>query len=219
MTRLTQLDVSTFLKRPLRFAATACSRVVFAYIRRASNVSSESGIEIFVKTKHATSCAAERIIASLRFIEAADSPRFARMRKDMRRIYVFRDADPHYDHSQRACIISVASAETWSLQGLALVFVHEAIHARIARHGIHYNGTNAERIERICANEAITFAQRIEHGDILAKRIEESLQERWWEVDKITSAWSEQMADAGAPRWLVRTVLFCHRIIARNLLW
>ena len=213
MIHLTQFDVSVFLKCPFRAGAAICSKIAFAYVRRVSDVSSESGVEIFVKVKPTTSLAVERIIASHRFIEVADPLRFARMHQDLRRIYVFRHANPHYDSLQRACVISVASAETWSLQGLALVFVHEAIHARIAGHGIRYNEANAERIERICANESIAFAQRIEHGDILVKRIEESFQERWWEADKITNAWSEQMALAGAPPWLIRMVLFLHRII------
>jgi hypothetical protein len=58
----------------------------------------------------------------------------------------------------------VVASDTTPIK-IALVLVHEGMHARLARAGFAYDDTVRARIERLCAKAEVLLANRVPGGD------------------------------------------------------
>jgi hypothetical protein len=100
--------------------------------------------------------------------------------------------------------LSTAHVLDFTSLELASVFVHEAVHLRISRHGIPYDKELRERIERRCTAEQVSFLRRAGgEGEAIAESYEGALNRPWW-TDKAHREDLERLAtEHGLPRWVL----------------
>lgn len=87
---------------------------------------------------------------------------------------------------------------------LASVLIHEAVHVRVTKHGIPFEGNLRERIERLCTKEQVRFLRQSgEYGGEMAEHFEAALTSPWW-TDEAQRRDAEQVAaNNRLPRWVV----------------
>jgi len=108
---------------------------------------------------------------ALKLIATHDPRRFARLTRDVRRIWV----GPTVNRAEwfvelEMCVLRfgyVLSRDT-SAARLALTLAHEATHARLDRGGFGYEEERRARLERICVSEEIALAERLPDASTLA---------------------------------------------------
>jgi hypothetical protein len=116
--------------------------------------------------------ATNKVSEALRLIAIHDPRRFAKLTRDVRRIWV----GATYNRGEwlsklRMCVLRfeyVVSPDT-SPARLALILVHEATHARLDRLGCTYAEKDRAEVERICVRAEIALAERLPDGAPLAE--------------------------------------------------
>jgi len=129
----------------------------------------------------------KRIEAALDLIRRYQPYRYARIRRDVRRIWIWGafGAAGRWIDEMRMCQLSedyVLSAET-SVEDVAATIIHEATHARLCRANIAYEESMRGRVERLCARAEIQFAQLLPDGERVIEWAERC---RQWD----TAEWS-----------------------------
>lgn len=144
---------------------------------------------------------------ALELIAVHDPLRFARMRKDLRRVLLSEGVGPEYISSIGACLLSVEFIEKWSTVQLALALVHEATHARLWRARIGRALAKRDRLERVCINAERRFGERLQGSDrvsALAVVDAELGGPKWWTEDALIRRRANELRSLGLPTWLIR---------------
>jgi hypothetical protein len=132
------------------------------------------GIEmrLFLPEREEINIATAKVGEALRLIAIHDPKRFAKLRRDVRRIWVGATHNrAEWVLGLEMCVLRfdyVVSPET-SPAKLALTLVHEATHARLDRIGCSYAENDRARVERVCVQAEVALAERLTDGADLAE--------------------------------------------------
>jgi hypothetical protein len=158
-----------------------------------------------------------KIEAALALIEQYDPRRFRRLRRD---IVSFSLTEQPLDAAQwlddlRMCQLSrpyVARATTTPAD-VAATIVHEATHARLFRAGIGYEERIRPRVEQLCFEAEIAFAERLPDGAPLIERARHQLQRtpEFWSTQSRRERDLSALRDLGCPEWLVSVLAWVVR--------
>jgi len=129
----------------------------------------------------------DRIAAALMVISQNDNRLANRIRQDLKRFLISDAEGAEFIPAIRACMLSNHYVNRASADELAVVIVHESIHARLWTRGIRYSDDLRERIERLCVRHEIEFARRLPSADHLIADAEMRLDRFWWTKDNETA--------------------------------
>jgi hypothetical protein len=132
---------------------------------------------------------------------------WSRLRHDVRRIFVLDGGGQEYWHEGRAIVLNGPILRRSSTDAVALVLVHEATHARIAARGIGYPVALRERIEHICVDAEIAFAERLPDAAQLVEALRVKRTHVWWTPEQVAERRHRAFAELRLPgwfRWLFR---------------
>jgi hypothetical protein len=149
----------------------------------------------------------ERTIGSLRkalqLLETTDPGRYQRLRRDLRRIALLKAGGPEFAPEVRACVLRSRYVRESDPAGVAATLVHEAAHARLWRRGVRENSDSRPRVEEICVNEQIAFAERLGNPDML-NHLRDKLQRPWWTQAQLHERRITAWRHLGMPDWTLR---------------
>jgi hypothetical protein len=168
----------------------------------------------------------ERVEEALRLIKLHDSLRYARLLRDLDRIYVtlLPDVRGRFKSAFRSCELDerFVLVDTTRPHEIASVIVHEAAHARLMRCGIGYEPELRARVEAVCARRQLAFAAKLPDGEQVNAEADWSpsdLPPDYWADEAMRGRYSQGMANAlrfqGAPEFLIRAVLRMAALVAR----
>jgi len=125
-----------------------------------------------------TTQAINRLSDALALISVYAPHRLRRMRQDFTQILVQRfPCRAAYYSEPRACLIELTFLVNpqHSAAEVAASLVHEAVHARLARAGVHAGADGKAREERLCREAELEFGLTIPGGEAVVERARESL--------------------------------------------
>ena len=149
---------------------------------------------------------------ALQLIAEHDPHRLARLQHDLRSIWLG-DVGPS-SYASRTCTLSWKTIAYDSPLDLALVIVHEGVHARLHASGVT-NGTAArmEREERAAVRQQIAFASRFPDSERRIREWEAALERRWW-TRTARHEYFQRLATAGEiPAWIARVAQLANRMV------
>ena len=121
----------------------------------------------------------ERVQQALALIEAQDRVRYARLARDLDRVWVrlVTTGVAQFDPTWRACLLDerFVLAEDTDVAHIAAAIVHEATHARLWRLGFGYDEAVRERVEAVCLRREVAFASKLPDGKSVSQWANESL--------------------------------------------
>jgi hypothetical protein len=121
----------------------------------------------------------EKIHDAISLIERYDPRTFEQLRQVFRAILVFGTPDIHgrYWPNLETCQLndSYISHPATSPVDIAAVIVHETMHARLHRRGIHITYENRARVERVCIRAERAFALRVPDADAVVRQADRRL--------------------------------------------
>jgi hypothetical protein len=165
----------------------------------------------------------ENIRQALDLIKAGDPLWDRRVRRDIDRIVVTLltgGATAQYASDINACEIDerFVLGELFIPELGASVIVHEATHARLHHLGFAYSDDRRQRMEDLCQNRELAFADSLANGEVIRTSVEHRQSERPDLTDK-GFAQRRQMGEREVlrylqiPEWLIKTVLVLRPII------
>ena len=152
----------------------------------------------------------DKITEALALIAVHDPRRLARMRRQVRAVFVVPAGGEIYDHGLDAYMATASLLRQRLASHVALAIVHEATHARLWASGIRSTAANLDRIERLCIAEEIAFAQRLPDSETLTPCARGKLERPWWAPEEGPRRADEMAQSLGVPAWLVKL---------RSLIW
>jgi hypothetical protein len=164
------------------------------------------GIEVFDFTPTATNSVRyfEKIKSALNLIREYQPHRLARISRDVCRILVVKQAaEAEFWPALKACVLTCGGLELDDDE-VALMIVHEAVHARIDARGIPYSRKLRERIEMACICEEIAFAELLPNGAKRVSELRDQTKNPWWSNAELFDRRLSLFQQSGAPEWLVR---------------
>jgi hypothetical protein len=146
----------------------------------------------------------DQIGAALQLIVTTDPRRYARIRRDLKRVLLTLASGGQYLPRLETCRIGIDYVRRSSPLEVAMMIVHEATHARLWRAGYRYEAANRGRIERICVRAETTFAARIPGSAVAIAQTERLLEREWWTREEHQRRSLVELRTLGCPQWLVR---------------
>jgi hypothetical protein len=146
----------------------------------------------------------DKVTAALNLIASRDPRRFARIRRQMRAVFVVPAGGEIYDHGLRGYMATASLLRQRSPAHVALAIVHEATHARLWASGIRSTAANLDRIERLCIAQEIAFAQRLPDAEALTTFAKGKLERPWWAPEEGRRRVDEMAQSLGVPAWVVK---------------
>lgn len=154
---------------------------------------------------------AERIFhkveAALRLVDTYAPELYDRLCSDVRYIQFSEASGGHYIVGTATCRIGIDFAMRVNDLELAMMIVHEATHARIAKEGLKYSPDHREEIERRCVDAEITFAARIPDSQHAVQKVRDLLRTKWWETSTSDTQMASELTGRGIPEWLVKRLV------------
>jgi hypothetical protein len=169
----------------------------------------------------------DRVEEALRLIKTHDPLRYARLLRDVDRIWVILLPASYgtFDDALRACKLDerFVLAETSSPEMIAATIVHEATHARLTHCGMGYEGEEFRaRVERVCFRRERAFAAKLPNGTEVRAQADSRLEgypaEYWTDAafeKRFLEGGVETLRHLGQPEWLIRIVIGCRRLRVR----
>jgi hypothetical protein len=148
----------------------------------------------------------ERVAEIIRFVIHTDPKRARRMQQDVQRVVLMDlgGVGGSYLAEINACALDPYQVQQQPVEATALILVHEATHARIQKAGIRYNIPMRDRIEAICVNEEIAFAERFANGAGYIASARRALEHPWWSVGDEQKREERQLRALGWPEWMIK---------------
>jgi hypothetical protein len=144
-----------------------------------------------------------RISEALELIRMHSPRRFARVKRDLKRIALVARGGEIYDPGFRTYTVDLSVLARRSTEEAALAIVHEATHARLWNCNILTTPRNEARIEALCVSEEIDFASRLPHGAVLIEHARAKLEKPWWGDSTRAERMEDQLASLRVPKWMV----------------
>lgn len=155
----------------------------------------------------------ERVAQLLDLVQSADARRFLRMRRDVQRILIMHTGGSagSYWRELNACVLDAQHLRDDDLRSVAMTLVHEATHARLERAGFGYRTSLRARIEHLCVEAEIAFAERLSESETLIDEARWAMNEMWWSIDARNDRRAQGLRALGLPGWAVRLEGFLFR--------
>lgn len=158
----------TFARRIAYAIPRAIFRVVWLFLEhRFFGATPRTSIQGFEVRNYATETLSpmlfEKIAAALDLIGQYEPRRFARIRRDLKRVVIvdWSGSRAAYLFRSKSCFLQLSHVQNTSSAMIAVSLVHEATHCRLEEAGIHYWPDLQTRIEQRCIREEISFANRL----------------------------------------------------------
>ena len=148
-----------------------------------------------------------KVAEALRLIDMYAPRMSARMRRDVKRLLFADVSGGRYLAGLRTSMIGVDYARRAPPLELAMMFVHEATHARLAIAGFRYLGACRERIERICIAAEIAFAERVPGSETAIDSTRALYKSEWWTPERSTEDDIAGLRRRGLPDWIMRILV------------
>lgn len=152
-----------------------------------------------------------RVAEALDLLGHYDPEGKEQLRRDVRRLLFTETPGGNYFAGISTCRIGTEFAKRASALTLCMMIVHEATHARLANGGMRYVGDQRERIERLCVEAEIAFAERVPGSEEAISKARALLETEWWNAERHAETAVTELTGRGVPRWLAK------RIVARGL--
>lgn len=161
---------------------------------------------------------------ALKLIRERDPKRYARLVKDLDRVWVRLLPGPlgQFEFSDWTCELDERFVAGASVEQIASTIVHEATHARLWRRGFRYDEGIRRRVETACFRQEQAFAARLPASEGLAEELAAYLDlpaEYWSDGATRRHALRGLIATArhlNMPRWLVGLALRRRRAARRR---
>jgi hypothetical protein len=161
-----------------------------------------------------------RVAEALGLIKTYDRPRYNRLIRDLKRIWVV-PLPGHagsFSHAIGCCKLDPRIVLAEPPEVIASVIVHEATHARLFQCGIGYEEAKRARVEAVCARRELAFAAKLPNGERVREYAVRALEscthpERWTDAslfERRLGAGAEAVRYAGLPEWPVRVLVTLH---------
>jgi hypothetical protein len=153
-----------------------------------------------------------RIRSALDLIRTTSPLRFGRLRREMRRVWVFpipyNLAEWHHRHSMCVLNPDFVQSSLTTISQLAATLIHEGTHGRLERLGFAYREDRRVALERVCFMEEIRFARRLPDGEeiIRVARSQMARPSSDWTTESMDEARLDSLRQTNCPRWLLRIV-------------
>lgn len=144
------------------------------------------------------------IAAACKLIARYDARLYGRMRRSVRRILVTEASGGHYLPRLETCRIGLGATRRSSAIELAMLLVHEATHARLWKAGCRYAEKDRARIERMCVDAEVAFAQRVPGSEAAVATARALLDTAWWRAEATSRRSIEELRRLGCPEWVLR---------------
>ena len=168
--------------------------------------------------------ASRRVEQALLLIKHHDPVRYARLLRDMERIWVdlLFGSWGQYRHRLKMCVLDerFVLADTTTPEQIASTIVHEATHARLMNCGIAYEPERRARVEAACFRRERAFADKLPNSEVVKEDAERSLTgypPDYWTDESRRKRAEDSFADVmrylGAPDFLIRGVVGVHAAV------
>lgn len=185
----TQMCLSLHVSRTSHRAlqrVTALPRGVLAHLFFLfSRRSSVGGIELVDSSGTPAGEADHKIEEALCLLSEALSAVYRRLRRAVRHIVLLQAGGPEYWHFAKAIALTKGVVERADPDLLAMLIVHESMHARLWRMGIGYPHDMRARIEALCVAQEVRLARALPNAEELIRIAEGKLQQEWWSEAKL----------------------------------
>lgn len=154
--------------------------------------------------------AVAKVCSALSLIRSMTPHGYARVRRDFRGILLFGLAGPlgGWNQAARLCLLDETFVQERSPERIAMTIVHEAMHARLYRHGVTYAEHLRPRIEKLCFRASASFARRLPNSGELQAETSRSMAipDDYWTDAAFTERSLERLKTLSAPTWLKHLV-------------
>lgn len=130
-----------------------------------------------------------------------------RVQRACRRYVLFDEAAPEFWPLADAIVLGKSELAESNNGQVALVLVHEATHARLARLGLSARRFGVDRIEQACVRRERRAAADFPNGPQWVAFVDAKAGSRWWSSDEAALRIERQLAGAKPSRlrrWLAR---------------
>lgn len=171
-----------------------------------------------------------RVEEALNLIKTHDPVRYARLIRDLERIWVTLSPGnfAHFDASIWACVLDQRYLldDANPPERIASTLVHESTHARLWRRGIGYEGEELRaRVEAVCFRRERAFAAKLPHGERNRVQADQKLatyaDRSYWTNEAFRKREAEGVRRAlqyvGMPDWLVRVMMAVRPVCFRSV--
>ncbi|MEJ7809359.1 MAG: hypothetical protein WKG32_02980 [Gemmatimonadaceae bacterium] len=173
-----------------------------------SNRREVGGVEVCVAgTSMEANSVSHKVEAALRLIAQNDPALAGQICRDVRRLLFTETSGGHYLAGIETCRIGLAYATRVPPIELAMMIVHEATHARLAKGGALYLGEDRGRIEHICVEAEIAFAERIPGSEHAVQKARALLKTEWWDAEKHSERTVSDLRQRGVPEWIAQRIV------------
>lgn len=147
-----------------------------------------------------------RMVSALQLLAEYDPRRCARVRCDLRCIYVNIAVGPALWRATRTCVLPAKMVRETSPEWLASIVVHEATHARLGWRRGRRNDTILA-LETCCVRAQMAFLRRLPvagcpQRDELLAYLSQATLNPWWKGRGWMLRQREGLAELGAPEWV-----------------
>lgn len=143
------------------------------------------GFRVADTTDEPSDTALAQLDAALRVIECHQPRAFRALKRAITRFVLVRAGGPEYWPSAHAIVLNKHHVEALDASATALTIVHEAVHARLRRHGIGYVPRLRQRIETLCVAAEVQLARTLPNGSMLEAKAVEKLGSAWWSAQAV----------------------------------
>jgi hypothetical protein len=166
---------------------------------------------------------------ALRLIKTHDPIRYARLIRDVDRVWVRLLPGPiaSFNLSLGACELDerFVLAETSTPELIAATIVHEATHARLMRCGIGYEEKLRARVESVCQRRELAFAAKLPNGERVAAETRQRMAgctAEFWTNAAFSNRFDEGSVEAlrhlGVPEWAIRAIFIFRTLLSGPIL-
>ncbi len=188
-------------------ALSPVTRALEGKILQHADQTSVEGLPVFVETALIDGPVLNTKMASaLRLLAVFDARRWARVQRDLSKVFVNRAFGPEFWRGTRTCVLPAKFVRENSPEWLAGMVVHEATHARLGwRRGRRSDTTLA--VETCCVHAQMAFLRRLPiaefpRRDELMAYLNQATKNPWWTKPALMLRHRNALAEFGAPEWL-----------------
>jgi hypothetical protein len=153
---------------------------------------------------------------ALEVIALHDPRRFRRLRSDLTRICIVAQGGEYYETVLQCYFAEGPLLTARTIEESALVLVHEATHARLARMGVVLTSRNRERMERFCVSQEMEFAASLTDAHGLLQLASSKLESPWWSESELAARLRAQLMGLGTPQWMIRIREAASRLLRKS---
>jgi hypothetical protein len=157
---------------------------------------------------------ADQVVEALSLIKTFDPLRYARLRRDIKRIWVrvIGAGMANFEWTTWTCNLDPRFMKDRSAAATACSIIHEATHARLCRLGIGYDEKLRTRVEQACFRRELAFASKLPDGSDARRYAECALfappdfSDAGMQERSYTEA-REALLHLGAPTWITKLII------------